>query len=98
MFFANIFSYRQRKNLCAAAYRKTRHNLIARAQEMSPQLARHGISLRHDRLDDPHRHVLHALDDPRPLHTRPGVSDVRQATRDLSHTLDQLERWLARAH
>ena len=98
MFFANIFSYKQRKHLCASAYRKTRHNLIARAQEMSPQLAQHVISLRHDRLDDPHRHVLHALDDPRPLHTRPGVSDVRQATRDLSHTLDQLERWLARAH
>jgi hypothetical protein len=41
--------------------------------------------------------VLHAVADPRPLHTRPGVSDVRQATRDLSHTLDQLERWLAHA-
>src|SRR5512143_3190675 len=27
MFFANIFSYSQRKHLCAAAYRKTRQNL-----------------------------------------------------------------------
>ena len=37
--------------------------------------------------------------DPRPLRTDPGnARDVRQATRDLSHTLDQLERWLARPH
>ncbi len=97
MFFANVFSYRQRKQLCAAAYRKTRHNLIAREQDLRPLLAKHGITLRRDRLDDHHRHVLHAVADPRPLHTRPGVSDVRQATRDLSHTLDQLERWLAHA-
>jgi hypothetical protein len=97
MFFANVFSYRQRKQLCAAAYRKTRHNLIAREQELRPLLAKHGITLRFDRLADQHRHVLHAVADPRPLHTRPGVSDVRQATRDLSHTLDQLERWLAHA-
>ena len=29
MFFASIFSYAQRKKLCAAAYRKTRQNLAA---------------------------------------------------------------------
>jgi predicted acylesterase/phospholipase RssA len=97
MFFANVFSYRQRKQLCAAAFRKTRHNLAARAAELAPLFARHGIALRHDRLEDTHRHVLHAVADPRPLHTRPGVSDVRQATRDLAHTLDQLERWLVHA-
>ncbi len=97
MFFANVFSYRQRKHLCASAFRKTRHSLAARAAELAPLLARHGIRLRRDRLEDTHRHVLHAVADPRPLHTRPGVSDVRQATRDLAHTLDQLERWLAHA-
>ena len=31
MFFASIFSYAQRKRLCAAAYRKTRENLAGRA-------------------------------------------------------------------
>jgi NTE family protein len=98
MFFANIFSYKQRKHLCAAAFRKTRHNLLARAQELAPRLAKHGVALRRDRLDDTHRHVLHAVSDPRPLHTHPGVGDVGQTTRDLSHTLDQLARWLAKAH
>ena len=31
MFFASIFSYAQRKRLCAAAYHKTRHALSERA-------------------------------------------------------------------
>jgi hypothetical protein len=51
-----------------------------------------------DRLDDPGREVLDAVCDPRPLHTQPHPGDVRQTTRDLTHTLDQLARWLARAH
>ena len=32
MFFASIFSYSQRKRLCAAAYQKTRRNLAERAE------------------------------------------------------------------
>jgi predicted acylesterase/phospholipase RssA len=98
MFFANIFSYSQRKRLCAAAYVKTRQNLLARADLLGPQLARHGIGLRLDRLADATRQVRDATIDPRPLRTSPGASsDVRQTARDLAHTLDQLERWLAAA-
>jgi predicted acylesterase/phospholipase RssA len=96
MFFANIFSYAQRKRLCAAAYRKTRQNLVARAAILGPQLARHGLTLRHERLADHARVVTDAVTDPRPLHTNfGGRSDVRQTVRDLDHALDQLERWLA---
>jgi predicted acylesterase/phospholipase RssA len=96
MFFANIFSYSQRKRLCASAFRTTRHKLIARAATIAPQLARHGIRLRIDRLDDVDRTVRDAIIDPRPLRTRIG-GDVRQTARDLKHTLDQLERWLVGA-
>ncbi len=95
MFFANIFSYSQRKRLCAAAYEKTRQNLVARADALAPQLARHGISLRHDRLADHHRKIDDALADPRPLHAQPGTT-VRRTARDLAHTLNQLERWIER--
>jgi len=95
MFFASIFSYSQRRRLCAAAYEKTRQNLIARADFLVPQLARHGISLRHGRLADRHRGVHDALSDPRPLHARPGTS-VRRTVRDLTHALNALERWLER--
>jgi predicted acylesterase/phospholipase RssA len=96
MFFASIFSYAQRKRLCAAAFRKTRQNLVARAEALAPLLARHGIALRRDRLADRERTVLDALADPRPLHAQPG-DDVRRTTRDLAYALTLLERWLARA-
>ncbi len=94
MFFANIFSYAQRKRLCAAAYHKTRQNLLGRASLLAPQLARHGILLRRERLADPSRVIIDALTDPRPLHAQPGA-DVQRTARDLKHVLDQLERWLA---
>ena len=99
MFFANIFSYAQRKHLCAAAYQKTRQNLVSRADVLVPQLAKHGIALRHDHLTDRSRVVKDAVLDPRPLRTNPPGRrrDVRRTTLDLNHTLDQLQRWLAGA-
>ena len=98
MFFASIFSYAQRKQLCAAAYRKTRQNLAERAEMLAPQLARHGVSLRMARIADPARDVSDALTDPRPLNVGRGrKGGVRQTARDLAHTLDHLERWLATA-
>jgi NTE family protein len=98
MFFASIFSYAQRKRLCAAAYLKTRQNLAARAPLLAPTLAKHGVTLRTDRIGDPARTLTHALTDARPLHIgKNGGSEVRQTARDLAHTLDHLERWLAGA-
>jgi NTE family protein len=96
MFFANIFSYGQRRRLCALAFERTRKSLVARAEPLAPALARHGIALRLDRLRDSTRVVTDALTDPRPLHAE-GRSDVRGTTRDLKHTLVHLERWLAGA-
>ena len=93
MFFASIFSYSQRRRLCAAAYEKTRKNLIARADVLAPQLARHGIALRLTRLADRHRGIDDALTDPRPLHAQPEIS-VRRTARDLTHALNAFERWL----
>jgi predicted acylesterase/phospholipase RssA len=96
MFFANIFSYSQRKRLCALAFATTRYNLRVRAQLLAPRLARHGIAIRTDRLADSTRGVRAALTDPRPLHTDAHAkASVRRTARDLGHTLDQLERWLA---
>ena len=98
MFFASIFSYSQRKRLCAAAYQKTRQNLAARAHTLAPTLAKHGVTLRTDRIGDPARTLPQALSDARPLHIGKGRrSVVRQTARDLAHTLDHLERWLADA-
>ena len=96
MFFANIFSYSQRRTLCADAFAKTRQNLLARADRLATQLARHDIRLRTERLTQRGRVVTDAVTDPRPLHAAPeGSARVRQVTRDLGHALNELERWLA---
>jgi NTE family protein len=97
MFFANIFSYWQRKRLCAIAFAKTRQNLVTRADVMAPVLRKYGIAIRHDRLADDRRTVHMALTDPRPLHSDPAHPTVRKTTRELRHTLDQLERVMAAA-
>ncbi len=48
-----------------------------------------------DRLNDARRSIADALTDPRPLIMQP--RRVRQAARDLAHTLDLLDAWLAAA-
>jgi len=92
MFFANIFSYWQRKRLCAIAFAKTRQSLAARAATLAPVLGEHGIAIRHDRLAQDTRRIPEALTDPRPLRAGRRRLTVKQAARELSHTLDQLER------
>ena len=95
MFFANMFSYRQRKRICAIAFTKTRRNLLARAATLAPLFARHGIVMRDDRLRDPHRHVSDAMPRSAPLRADPLMEPtVRATARDLKRTLDVLERYL----
>ena len=93
MFFASIFSYAHRRKLCEAAYRSTRRSLLARRTALEPLFRKHGIRLHVAKLRDRTRAIDAALNDPRPLMT--GNPAVRRASRDLSHTLDHLERWLA---
>jgi hypothetical protein len=95
MFFASIFSYAQRRRLCALAFATTRQNLRARAAALGPILARHGIALRAERLVDTSRDVINALDDPRPLRSSTHRRTIRRTTRELSYALDHLERLLA---
>jgi predicted acylesterase/phospholipase RssA len=92
MFFANIFSYWQRKRLCGIAFAKTRQSLAERAPTLAPMLREFGVTLRTDRLADESRTVASTLADPRPLHSDPAQRSVRRASRELSHTLDHLER------
>ena len=97
MFFARIFSYAQRRRLCALAFDSTRRYLQDNAQRLAPGLARHGLRLRTERIASSERDIADALTDPRPLHS--GTKrrrTVRAAARDLDHTLGHLERQLAR--
>jgi NTE family protein len=93
MFFANIFSYAQRKRICEAAYQKTRHRLRAQQLVLQPLLAQYGIRLDIERLAESRHSIRTALADPRPLSMRP--ASMGRAVRDLAHTLDSLEYWLA---
>jgi NTE family protein len=93
MFFASIFSYAHRKSLCEVAYRSTRRSLLARRTALEPLFRKHGIRLHRARLRDETRSIDSALTDHRPLVI--GALAVRGTARDLSHTLDHLERWLA---
>lgn len=93
MFFARIFSYSQRRRLCAVAFESARAQLRARRAELAPKLARHGLSLCDARLDDPTREITAALADPRPLHAgRRLNTGLRAVRRDLEFVLRHLER------
>jgi NTE family protein len=57
MFFSNMFSFRSRRRVCELAYETTRRDLLARRETLEPILARHGIGLRVDVLEDATRDV-----------------------------------------
>lgn len=91
MFFTNMFSYSGRRALCEHAYQRTRETLLARQRSLTPTLKRHGLHLKLDALRDPEaKLVTHS--EP----ASPGLLHLKHATalRQLSHTLDDLSRWL----
>jgi len=95
IFFANLFSYADRKRMCAIAFEATRSRLRTEAPHIGRVLSRHGLRLRKERLGDPAREVEKALIDPRPLHPHHRRSPtVQRAARDLDRVLEHLERGL----
>jgi NTE family protein len=84
MFFTNVFSFSARRAVAARAYEATRRDLRERADELEPLLARHGVRLRRDILDDEGRKLWSGV----------GIDDEPPPLRQ---TLDRLDRALARA-
>lgn len=91
MFFTNLFSYSSRRRLCEHAYQKTREELWKRRHDLGPVLGRHGIEIRTDVLRDESMTLVKSLRKSRGM-WRETASTA--ATRALTHTLDDLERWL----
>ncbi len=86
VFFSNIFSFSARRAVCAHAYEATRRELLRRARELAPILARNGLRLRLEVLEDPCRDLWRGL----------GMDDGA-ARRCTGHeTLSRLERALDR--
>jgi len=93
MFFTNVFSFSNRTRVCEHAYQTTRRDLLTRRSALEPMLARHGIRLRVDILEDKNRHFASDLYDQdsidensQPQHDRIG--------KDLKQTLYQLQQWM----
>lgn len=83
LFMTNTFSYSQRRRLAEHAYQRTREMLRSRRTRLSEQLARHGLGLNLDVLNDARRTLVSE----RPAcRTRSG-----RALRQLEETLDDLE-------
>ena len=91
MFFTNLFSYSSRRRLCEHAYQKTREELWKRRHELTPVLARHGIEIRTAVLRDESMTLVKSLRKTRGIWRETATT---AATRALTHTLDDLERWL----
>jgi predicted acylesterase/phospholipase RssA len=90
LYLANTFSYSQRRHLAEHAYQQTRHMLRAQRTRLGATLARHGIRLDNDVLDDPHRHLL----TPAAARTRLGraVATLQEVMDDLGGLVAQPAR------
>ena len=86
IFFTNIFSYATRRQVCEHAYDRTRADLRERGAQLTPILARHGIRMRAEVLDDPHRRL--DLDLGRP----PGRGRLSAEAGELRAALRELRR------
>lgn len=90
LYLANTFSYGRRRQMAEHAYQQTRSLLRSRRSHFAAKLERHGISLRHAVLDDPHRHLARA---PAPA-TRIGraIASLHETLDDLGHALEPAAR------
>lgn len=88
MFFSNLFSYSDREQMCEHAYQRTRQDLYNRREELTPILARHGITLNVEALADPDRR-LNFTGGELDRHTTPA-----DPMNKLRNALDVLDDWL----
>jgi NTE family protein len=86
LFFKNVFRYADRKRLAEHAYQRTRRDLLANADGLEAILARHGVRLRRDLLEDPSRSFTSAV--------RERGRRLEPVTGSLHRTLDRLESTL----
>lgn len=86
LFFANVFSYGNRRRVCDHAYRHTLFDLGRRRGGLDAILARHGVRLRTELLDDPHASLA----------TSPalGAWRMRGVEQELQSGLEALGHWL----
>lgn len=87
MFFTNVFSFRERKEVVEHAYRSALEQLRARADEVAPILERHGLRLREDVLGRDGDDVWASVG----LEGETPILPSTRTTRDLLDTLADLD-------
>lgn len=85
LYLANTFSYAQRRHLAEHAYQQTRRMLRSQKTGLSAKLWRHGITLHHEALDDPKRHLSGPLKAPTPIGQ--AISKLQEIMVDLGHVV-----------
>jgi NTE family protein len=85
LYLANTFSYGQRRRLAEHAYQQTRALLRSQRTSLGAKLAKHGISLRADRLGDPRRKLV-ARPQP-PIRISRVIASLHEAMDDLGHVV-----------
>ena len=88
MFFTNAFSYSARADVCDFAYAATLADLRERYDEMAPLLARHGLTLRKDILEDRALSLRTSLN-PTPRRTTDATERLRRALDDVDGMLKE---------
>jgi predicted acylesterase/phospholipase RssA len=84
MSFGDIFSFSARAEVAELAWRATRRDLLRRHDELAPMLARHGVRLRRDVLEDARRDFWTGI----------GLRPARRlapVSRRLARALDEVE-------
>lgn len=97
MFFSNVFSYSDRENMCEHAYQHTRQDLLYRADELEPLLARHGVRINRDILLDDSC-FLSARAREAHLEKLGAIAHPKTPIDQLYYTLDLLDHWLHAPH
>lgn len=99
LFFSNIFSFKNRQDVCEHAYQATRQHLRSRARALQPILERHRLSLRLDILDDETRTLygtpLPEQSDKHLVEWSPSTS-MTEVLQETNETLDRLDDLLDR--
>ena len=88
MFFTNAFSYSTRAQVCDFAYASTLTDLRANFEQLAPLLARHGLTLRPDILED-HELSLRTSLGATPRRTTDATERLRRALDDVDMMLKQ---------